>query len=975
MRFQTRSIVAFLAVLAGALTAAAGAQADFGIVPGSVSAVAHNRDGTIDNQAGSHPFSYTVSFALKTDGTGHTEGGKVRDILADLPPGFAGYPLVGPRCPRADFDQGIVPICDPDTQVGILHINLPGFGGADGPIYNMVPPPGVVAQLGFSVNGVSALQDVSVRTEDGYGVSVYIDNIMEELTSAEETIWGVPGDAGHDSERGVNALEEHGPPLKYGGAVLPFITLPTSCLAPPSIGIGADSQLAPGVFSEESQLSLDGGGSPAALGGCEAVPFSPKVDAAPTTRLASSASGLGVELRLPDEGLLSPGGVAETEPEKIELALPEGVTANPSAGEDLGTCSEAQYRAETIQSGPGEGCPEASKLGSIVAHSTLLEEPIEGSLYLAKPYENPAGSLIGLYIVARAPQRGVLIKQFGKVIPNAQTGQLVTTFEGLPPLPYTDFKLVFREGSRGLLVTPPACGVYQTVTKLTPFSALSSPYTVISSFQIDHGVEGGACPPSGTPPLHPAAVAGTQNNAAGAYSPFYLRVERKDGEQEITGFATELPAGLTGNLSGIPFCSEAEIQRARTQTGAEALASPACPGASQIGHTIAEAGVGSVLAQTPGELYLAGPFEGAPFSLVSITSAKVGPFDLGTVVVHLPLHINPVTAQISVPSGPSDQIPHIIKGIVIHLRDIRIYIDREHFMINPTSCTPSSIAATVIGAGANFASAVDDQSATATSRFQAADCQALKFKPSFKVSTSGKTSKAGGASLSVKLAFPTGSLGTEANIAKVKVDLPKQLPSRLTTLQKACLAATFEANPAECPAASIIGHAKAITPILPAPLEGPAYFVSHGGEAFPSLVMVLQGYGVTIDLTATTFISKAGITSSTFKAVPDQPVTSFELTLPQGKYSALAANGNLCTSKLAMPTAFTAQNGLEIHQSTPISVTGCAKAKAPTRVQKLAKALRACKKKAKAKRATCQAQARKQYGLVKQRAKKNSNKT
>jgi hypothetical protein len=297
-------------------------------------------------------------------------------------------------------------------------------------------------------------------------------------------------------------------------------------------------------------------------------------------------------------------------------------------------------------------------------------------------------------------------------------------------------------------------------------------------------------------------------------------------------------------------------------------------------------------------------------------------------VIRFALRINPITAQVEVDASGSDPIPHIIRGIVVHVRDIHVYIDRPSFILNPTSCEHMTIQDTVTGAGADFTNPAAQVPVGVNTPFQVVDCQNLAFKPSFKVSTSGRTSKAKGASLSVKLTFPNTPQGSEANIARVKVDLPKQLPSRLTTLQKACTAAQFNANPAGCPASSIVGHAKAVTPILPVPLEGPAYFVSHGGESFPSLIMVLQGYGITIDLVGTTFINKAGITSSTFKTVPDQPVTSFELNLPEGKYSALAANGNLCKSKLRMPTAFVAQNGMVIHQSTKIGVTGCAKHKA-----------------------------------------------
>jgi hypothetical protein len=586
---------------------------------------------------------------------------------------------------------------------------------------------------------------------------------------------------------------------------------------------------------------------------------------------------------------------------------------------------------------------------------------------------NPFNSLLALYIVARLPDRGIIVKAAGQVTADPFTGQLVTTFDGLPPLPFSTFTFKFHSGATAPLVTPPGCGSYTVQAQLTPWavpSQLLAP--AIPPFPITSAFDGGACPSGGVPPFAPQVLAGTQNNKAGSYSPMYLRVIRGDGEQEITGFASQLPAGLTANLSGVPFCSEAAIALARTKTGAQEESEPSCPAQSQIGHTLVGAGVGSVLAQAAGKIYMAGPTlpegpnqPGAPFSIAAITSAKVGPFDLGTVVVHLPLQINPETAAVTIPAGAADQIPHIIKGIVVHVRDIRVYIDKQAFTLNPTSCERQTFSATVIGSGQSFVNPADDVPVTVTDPFQAADCANLAFKPSFKVSTSGKTSRANGASLTAKLTYPTAPQGSQANISRVKVDLPKQLPSRLTTLQKACTAAQFNANPAGCPAASFIGHAKAVTPILPVPLEGPAIFVSHGGEAFPSLEIVLQGYGVTIDLVGSTFISKSGITSSTFKTVPDQPVTSFELTLPEGKFSALAANGNLCSvtttatvkkkvtkkvhgktvhrtistkvtkpASLTMPTEFVAQNGAVIHQSTPISVTGCAKGKKAAKKKK-----------------------------------------
>ena len=337
----------------------------------------------------------------------------------------------------------------------------------------------------------------------------------------------------------------------------------------------------------------------------------------------------------------------------------------------------------------------------------------------------------------------------------------------------------------------------------------------------------------------------------------------------------------------------------------------------------------------------------------------MGPFDLGTVVIRFALQINRTTAQVEVDANGSDPIPHIIDGVVVHVRDIRVYINRPNFTLNPTSCERMKIMNMITGAGADYANPADQQAVTVSSPFQAADCASLAFKPEFSAKVSGKTSRIQGASLDVKLTYPKASFGSQANIRSVKVDLPKQLPSRLSTLQKACPDAVFNANPAGCSVESHVGTAVARTPILPVPLTGPAYFVSHGGAKFPELVVVLQGYGIRIDLHGETFTSRAGVTSSTFHTVPDQPVTSFELALPQGRYSALAANKNLCAltriaterkkvtttihghrktatrtirkkvrlTTLGMPTAFTAQNGLVIHRTTPIAIYGCAKTK------------------------------------------------
>jgi hypothetical protein len=391
---------------------------------------------------------------------------------------------------------------------------------------------------------------------------------------------------------------------------------------------------------------------------------------------------------------------------------------------------------------------------------------------------------------------------------------------------------------------------------------------------------------------------------AGAFTPFTLTMSRPDADQTLSRVEMQMPPGLLGTLANVKLCGEP--QAAQGTCGEDSL----------IGHTIVSAGLGNdPYTVTGGRIYITTGYKGAAYGLSIVNPAKAGPFDLGIVVVRAAINVDPHTAALHIVSDP---LPTILDGIPLQLQHVNVAVDKDKFTFNPTNCNKTQIVGTLTSSQGAIS-----QAATP---FQVTNCATLAFKPKFTVSTSGKTSRASGASLHVKLTYPASPY--DANIAKVKVDLPKQLPSRLTTLQKACPSATFEANPAACPPASIVGHAHATTPVLPVGLEGPAYFVSHGGEEFPQLIIVLQGYGTTVDLVGSTFINpKTSITSSTFKQVPDVPVGTFEMDLPQGKYSALAANGNLCASKLKMPTSFVGQNGAEQHQSTPITVTGCAKHK------------------------------------------------
>ena len=923
-------------------------------------------DGSPAMVAGSHPFAVTnvLEFNTINDPTyGEMPDGAVKDIVVPLPEGLVGDPQAVPRCSGADFihfdEETKIPKCSDGSAVGVisvrllLNLGLPTYISA--PVYDLVPPPGVVQKLGFIAYGVPVTLEFTVSHDYPYQIVTTLHDIAQPLPilGSVLTIWGDPANHAHDGERGhcvVAGAPGSDPRVHTTGGLCPaniteksFVTDPRACSGPLRTSYEVDSWQEPGKWVTGSVLTHDDSEPPSPLGfgECFRLNFAPTIAAQPTSVAAQSPTGLDFGLDVRDEGLTSPAGLAQSDVKRAVVMLPEGMTANPSLAEGLGVCSEEDLARETADSAPGEGCPEASKIGTVEVETPLLEEPLKGSLFIAKPYANPFDSLLALYFVIKNPALGIIVKQPAKVMPDEATGRIVTVVENIPQLPFSHFKLHFREGARSPLVTPPGCGTYDAQAVLTPWSG-GGPVTSSSAFQIIVGSNGGPCPVGGAPPFAPQALSGSLNNDAGAYTPFYLRISRGDGEQELTRFTTTLPPGLTGNLSGIPFCPDSAIEAARQKTGRQELAQPSCPAASEIGHTLVGAGVGGVLAYTPGKVYLAGPYHGSALSVASITSATVGPFDLGTVVIRFALRINPITAQVEVDSSGSDPIPHIIDGIVVHVREIHVYVDRHSFILNPTSCDPMPIINTITGAGADIANPADDKPVSVLSRYQAASCASLGFKPSFKVSTNAKTSRRNGASLSVKLAYPKAPQGTQANIRSVKVDLPKRLPSRLTTLQKACTAAQFATNPAGCPAASRVGHATAITPILPEPLTGPAYFVSHGGAQFPELVIVLQGYGITIDLHGETFINEhTNVTSSTFHAVPDQPVTSFELTLPQGPNSALAAYGNLCVGKLKMPTAFTAQNGATVKQSTPVAVTGCPKHKKKAKHKKAGKAHKA----------------------------------
>ncbi|HEY1689927.1 MAG TPA: hypothetical protein VGF95_13825 [Solirubrobacteraceae bacterium] len=894
--------------------------------------------GAPDTQAGSHPFQLT---SLLVFNQGAMSGGRHReaedlppqlpkDLSFNLPPGLVGNATAVPQCTDAQFSSlkgpgGVGNSCPADTALGVAVVNLienKAFGLVNKPVplFNLTPTRGEPARFGFDAFDVPVVLNTSVRSGEDYGVTVSVDDITQAAAflSSDVTFWGVPGDSRHDQARGWACLEGLASCASLGDEhPEPFLTLPTSCTGPLQTTMVADSWAQPGSFLSPVGYDFprDGIGREVGLGGCNHLAFSPSISVAPDGEAGSTPTGLTVGVDVPQEVSQNPAGFAEADVKTTTVALPAGVQLSPSSADGLLACSNAQIGFEGVNplTGTDEftsdapSCPDGSKVATVRITTPLLPDPLEGAVYLAAPQnfagplENPFGSLVAMYIVAEDPVSGVRVKLAGKVSPDPVSGQLVTTFEDTPQLPFEDLELHFFGSARAPLSTPASCGTYTTQASIAPWSgnAAAEPS---SSFDITSGPNGAPC--ESPQPFAPGLQAGTTNLQAGGFTPFVLTMTRPDADQTLGGIEMQMPPGLLGKLSSVKLCGEP--QASQGTCGAESL----------IGETVVSAGLGSdPYTVTGGKVYITTGYKGAPYGLSIVNPAKAGPFVLDEgrpVVVRAAIYVDPHTAALRILSDP---LPTILDGIPLQIQHVNVNIDRPGFIFNPTNCAATAIAGRL--------SSSEGASLALSTPFQVTNCASLAFKPKFEAFTSAKTSRADGAALTVKLAQAGGG---EANIQRARVELPKILPSRLSTLQKACTEAQFDVNPAGCPAESIVGHAIVHTPVLSSPLEGPAYFVSHGGAKFPELIMVLQGEGITIDLAGETFISAKGVTSTTLASVPDAPVSTFELTLPTGRFSALAANGNLCDQRLVMPTEFTGQNGAQVAQKTPIGVHGCSKA-------------------------------------------------
>lgn len=846
-------------------------------------------------QAAGHPPWGITGFELnhKKEPLNEEPIGALKRLRVDVPPGLAANPEALPQCSKEAFEQDK---CGEDTKVGEIELTvwlLAARATLKGNVYNLQQPPGLPLEFGIHVEVPAvANEHIFLEGHDSWSTDYHEYFEINNISKAIPVL---------KSKLFFNGRSGDGN----------FLTLPSIC------STSETSHLE--VESWEGAVSKTETHTPIGVEGCNEAPFKPSVALTPETAQSDTPDGAVAEVKAPQFA-----GAEEIDTADIEdahVTLPEGLTLNPAAAPGLETCTEAQI---AIGKTTPVSCPAASRIGSVTIETDLPAGSLAGPVYLG----SPSGAVITgppytIYIDAESVY-GVSVRLQGQVSADPTTGRLEASFLHNPELPFSDLIMKLNGGPRAPLANPLACGPAPLESRFTPYTGVPPSYSPPPFAFIT-----GGCP--STLPFSLAQSTQDSTSAAAAHTSYTLNLARADGQQYLSQVRTVLPEGLVGAIPSVTLCGE--------PGAAEGI----CPAASRIGTATVTVGAGSEPIAFSGPVFMTGPYGGAPFGLSVPVPAKVGRFDLGSgacdcVVARATVGVDPYTSRV-VATG---SLPTVVKGVPLRLRSLSVSVDRSSFLSNPTNCGPLATNTTLTS---TFGS-----TQSISTPFQASGCGSLAFKPSFTASTDARTSRANGASLVVKLNYPAGA---EANIASVVTQLPKQLVARLSTLSQACLEATFNANPAGCPAGSRVGEASAITPVLPGKLTGPAIFVSHGGAAFPDLDIVLQGSGVTVILVGHTNIARA-ITTSDFATVPDVPVSSFELRLPMGKSSALSANGKLCMPTvtirkrvlvvrrvhgrrvrwvkivkrrrvvaLAMPTVITAQNGKALRQSTRIVVAHC----------------------------------------------------
>jgi hypothetical protein len=948
-------------------------RSHFGLVPGSYLADMFAEAypfGEPARQASDHPFEFRFAFDL-TEKAGVNDGpggdgtrymapnGALRTAEVTLPRGIIGNPEAIPKCGLADFaEQGSVPnstACPSNTQLGYLNVSFNdgtrnfGAGLASKfdwgllsrvPLYNFEPPKGTPVDLGFNAGGlVQAHIYATLNPAHNYAITAVTPNIssLVQVRGSEVTLWGVPGDPAHDRFRYYPREQKDGDVLgaSFGGtSIRPFFTNPMDCGFDNGGALfSADSYEHPGEFTPVAEH-----GRPLNVSGCNdpRFRFEPDISLQPTDRHASAPMGLDVHLRVPQRNdevedaneLYAANNrvraIATPPIKKAVVRLPEGMTLNPSAAQGLGSCSLEQIGLETSRP---VTCPDSSQYGTVILHTPILpvDAQPEGHVYIAKQGENPSNNFLSLYLVIQEPEKGILVKLAGRADLDPVTGQITVTFDDLPQLPVSDMQMNLKGGVRAGLVSPQTCGRKTITASFYSWQDPQTPHTVKSSYEITEKPDGSPCVANlADRPFKPTLEAGTTNNLAGSYSPFVLRLTRTDDDQEFSQIGVTLPPGLAARFAHVGACSDAGIAQAESRSGAGqgALeqADPSCPASSLIGTTEVGAGVGVPLTFVPGKVYLAGPYKGAPISMVAISPAVVGPFDLGAIAVRTALRVDPLTAQ---GTAFSDPLPQIFQGIPVRIRDLRLNLDRPGFTLNPTSCTEKQIHAHITGTGGDVASTADDTAAELSNRFQAADCAGLGFQPKLNFRLRGGTHRSDHPKLTAVLTYP--KRGTYANIASASVALPHSEFLDQAHIKTICTRVQFAVK--ACPAGSIYGFAKAKTPLFDFPLEGPVYLRSSSNP-LPDLVAALHGPAslpIEIELTGRVDSANGGL-RTTFDQVPDAPVSEFSLEMQGGKKGLIVNSTNLCLKANRATAKFSGQNG-KLSTLRPALETSCKKAR------------------------------------------------
>jgi hypothetical protein len=852
-------------------------------------------------QAGGHP---DLRIEISTDSHGREEEdtncqcNDLKNADIELPAGFIGNPHAAATCSDGEF---IRKECPSDSQVGIVEseVDLGGKWGSGAtvlepvvPLYNMVPKPNQAGLLAWRVPvfELPIYTELSARTGSDYGLDAKTDGIQHNFSilSVAYELWGVPSDPIHDPQRDGVPNEEG-----FGGVPsdlppVPYLQNPTSCTAAPQTSY-ADLSSYEGTFHRVSAEWPR-------TTGCDQLSFNPSLSAQPTTTDTDAPSGLEVDLSVPQE--LSPVTPSPSEIRSLTTTLPEGFSINPNAADGKTACGggEAQFGTDAEAH-----CPDFAKIGSASILSSALPGALPGSIYIGEPLP---GNRYRIFLTANG--YATHIKLAGTVKPDPITGRITVTFEELPQSPLTEINLHFFGSERGLLATPTQCGTYPVTSVFTPWDEGLATQSATQLFSLTSGPGGAPCPGS-TRPFDPGFKASSLSNQGGAYTPFSIELTRSDGDQNLAALAVSPPPGLLAKLAGVPYCPDAAIAAAASplRSGLLEESSSSCPAASRIGTATTGAGAGNHPVYLGGSVYLAGPYKGAPLSLVVITPAVSGPYDLGDVVVRAALNVNPVTAQIT---AVSDPLPHILEGIPLRLRSVKLTLDRAGFTVNPTDCRRFAVAAAVQG----------DQGAEAhpSAGFQAANCATLAFGP--KVSVAVKSS--------TRLAHPavaaevTAKAG-EAAISSAAVTLPHSEFLDNAHIKNPCTRVQFAKD--ECPATSVLGHAKAVTPLLDRPLEGPVYLRSSNHK-LPDLVAVLKGQ-IEIELDGRIDSLKGGV-RTTFETVPDAPITKFDLDLRGGKRGLLINSENLCVGSHKVTQHLVGQNGATVNRQSRLE-TPCGKQK------------------------------------------------